>query len=69
MSFARHARRISVTPSDLTRLADQNAELLDKLEKLESMMKTATGKAMARERTERLANFRQWWEQENELSQ
>lgn len=30
-----HARRISVTPSDLNYLADQNAELLHKLEKLE----------------------------------
>ncbi|KZT72485.1 hypothetical protein DAEQUDRAFT_722632 [Daedalea quercina L-15889] len=36
MPFVRHTRRISVTPSDLTRLADQNAELLDKLEKLEA---------------------------------
>lgn len=32
----RHTRRISVTPSDLTHLADQNAELLDKLERLEA---------------------------------
>lgn len=31
-----HARRISVSPSDLTLLADQNAELLQKLEKLEA---------------------------------
>ncbi len=31
-----HARRISVSPSDLTLLADQNAELLEKLEKLEA---------------------------------
>ncbi|GJE84521.1 hypothetical protein PsYK624_005970 [Phanerochaete sordida] len=30
-----HARRISVTPSDLSYLADQNAELMHKLEKLE----------------------------------
>ncbi|TFY51373.1 hypothetical protein EVJ58_g10604 [Rhodofomes roseus] len=36
MPFVRHTRRISVTPSDLTRLADQNAELLDKLERLEA---------------------------------
>jgi len=36
MPFVRHTRRISVTPSDLTRLADQNAELLDKLDKLEA---------------------------------
>lgn len=32
----RHTRRISVTPGDLARLADQNAELLDKLERLEA---------------------------------
>ena len=31
-----HARRISVSPSDLSLLADQNAELLQKLEKLEA---------------------------------
>jgi hypothetical protein len=31
-----HARRISVSPSDLALLADQNAELLQKLEKLEA---------------------------------
>lgn len=31
-----HARRISVSPSDLTLLADQNVELLQKLEKLEA---------------------------------
>jgi hypothetical protein len=33
---ASHARRISVSPSDLALLADQNAELLQKLEKLEA---------------------------------
>ncbi|KAI0663231.1 hypothetical protein C8Q70DRAFT_931170 [Cubamyces menziesii] len=32
----RHTRRISVTPTELAHLADQNAELLDKLEKLEA---------------------------------
>ncbi|KAH7918349.1 hypothetical protein BV22DRAFT_1199999 [Leucogyrophana mollusca] len=32
----RHHRRISVSPSDLAMLSDQNAELLSKLEKLES---------------------------------
>src|SRR5882672_8861828 len=32
---ASHARRISVSPSDLALLADQNSELLQKLEKLE----------------------------------
>ncbi|KAI0353499.1 hypothetical protein OH77DRAFT_1483319 [Trametes cingulata] len=32
----RHARRISVTPAELAHLSDQNAELLDKLERLEA---------------------------------
>ncbi|KAL4821509.1 hypothetical protein BDW67DRAFT_50444 [Aspergillus spinulosporus] len=36
----------------------------EKLEKLEGMMKTETGKRMARTRTERLVEFRRWWEEE-----
>ncbi|KAL4749080.1 hypothetical protein BDW72DRAFT_142423 [Aspergillus terricola var. indicus] len=36
----------------------------EKLEKLEGMMKTETGKRMARARTERLVEFRRWWEEE-----
>ncbi|CAL5872859.1 uncharacterized protein PFLUO_LOCUS7128 [Penicillium psychrofluorescens] len=36
----------------------------EKLEKLEGMMKTETGRKMARERTERLKIFRGWWEEE-----
>ncbi|KAH6722554.1 hypothetical protein DL95DRAFT_379803 [Leptodontidium sp. 2 PMI_412] len=36
----------------------------DKLVRLESMMKTAPGKRMARERTERLKVFKGWWEEE-----
>ncbi|KAH9892023.1 hypothetical protein C8Q73DRAFT_792338 [Cubamyces lactineus] len=32
----RHTRRISVTPAELAHLSDQNAELIDKLEKLEA---------------------------------
>lgn len=36
----------------------------DKLEKLEGMMKTAPGKKLARERTERLKMFKVWWEEE-----
>ncbi|CAK1362117.1 hypotheticalsprotein [Cercospora beticola] len=39
----------------------------DKLLKLESMMKTETGKKLARERTERLRQFREWWDEENQL--
>ncbi|KAH0559017.1 hypothetical protein GP486_004370 [Trichoglossum hirsutum] len=36
----------------------------EKLEKLEGMMKTETGREMARLRTERLRMFRSWWEEE-----
>ncbi len=36
----------------------------EKLERLEGMMKTETGRGMARVRTERLRVFRGWWEQE-----
>lgn len=40
----------------------------DKLEKLEGMMKTDTGRKMAQVRTERLRMFRGWWEEEMEVS-
>jgi HD superfamily phosphodiesterase len=44
---------------------DQSIEHFgDKLETLEGMMKTETGRAMARERTRRLVEFRTWWEDE-----
>lgn len=36
----------------------------EKLERLEGMMKTETGRRMARVRTERLKVFRGWWEEE-----
>lgn len=36
----------------------------EKLELLEGMMKTGTGRQLARERTERLKVFRGWWESE-----
>ncbi|KAI9729698.1 MAG: hypothetical protein M1834_006649 [Cirrosporium novae-zelandiae] len=36
----------------------------EKLERLEGMMKTDTGRRLARERTERLRIFRGWWEEE-----
>jgi uncharacterized protein len=39
----------------------------DKLENIEGMMKTETGKKIARERTQRLKDFRRWWEEENQL--
>ena len=39
----------------------------DKLENIEGMMKTETGRRLARERTQRLKDFRRWWEEENEI--
>ncbi|KAK5133375.1 hypothetical protein LTR08_007809 [Meristemomyces frigidus] len=39
----------------------------EKLENIEGMMKTGTGKRMARERTQRLTEFRRWWEEESDL--
>ncbi|RHZ66328.1 HD domain-containing protein [Aspergillus thermomutatus] len=38
----------------------------EKLVRLEGMMKTQTGRDMARVRTQRLAEFRKWWEEEME---
>jgi len=37
---------------------------VDKLEKLEGMMKTRAGSKLARQKTERLKVFRGWWEEE-----
>jgi uncharacterized protein len=42
-------------------MADTLNHFDEKLEKLESMMKTAPGKKMAKERTERLKTFKEWW--------
>lgn len=39
----------------------------EKLENIEGMMKTESGKRMARERTQRLREFRKWWEDEIQL--
>lgn len=39
----------------------------DKLENIEGLMKTETGKKIARERTRRLEEFRRWWEEESSL--
>jgi HD superfamily phosphodiesterase len=39
---------------------------VEKLERLEGMMKTESGRGMARVRTERLRVFRGWWEEEME---
>ena len=43
------------------------AHFTEKLENIESMIKTDTGKRLARERTQRLQDFRGWWEEENAL--
>lgn len=44
---------------------DESIEhFVEKLELLEGMMKTETGRALARKRTERLKVFRGWWESE-----
>ncbi|KAJ5893267.1 hypothetical protein N7495_004958 [Penicillium taxi] len=40
----------------------------DKLVKLEGMMKTETGRKMARARTERIELFREWWREEIDSS-
>jgi uncharacterized protein len=37
----------------------------EKLENLEGMMKTETGRGLAEERTRRLQEFRGWWDEEN----
>ncbi|KAK5007549.1 hypothetical protein LTR28_005151 [Elasticomyces elasticus] len=39
----------------------------EKLEKLEGMMKTGTGRIIAQERTQRLQLFKSWWDEENKL--
>ncbi len=41
------------------------AHFAEKLENLEGMMKTRTGKQMAAIRSKRLREFRSWWEEEN----
>lgn len=41
---------------------------VEKLERLESMMKTPTGRQLAAERTRRLRDFRGWWEDETNES-
>lgn len=47
------------------RSMDESISIMEKkLFKLEGMMKTGPGKRMAREKTERLKMFRQWWDEE-----
>jgi uncharacterized protein len=45
-------------------LDDSIDHFRDKLVKLEGMMKTETGKAMAKERTSRIREFMAWWQDE-----
>ena len=40
------------------------AHFAEKLDKLEGMMKTPSGRQMARVRSQRLREFRSWWEEE-----
>lgn len=44
------------------------AHFTEKLENLEGMMKTETGKRLARDRTQRLKEFRTWWQEEQDLT-
>lgn len=42
---------------------------IDKLERLEGLMKTAEGRRLAVERSRRLKLFREWWEEETDMAQ
>ncbi|KAI0698519.1 hypothetical protein C8T65DRAFT_729190 [Cerioporus squamosus] len=57
----RRIRRVSVTPGELSMLADQNAELIDKLEKLEDESEKAdqTGKRKLRKLEEEIQVLRE----------
>ncbi|KAE8453145.1 hypothetical protein EG329_011212 [Mollisiaceae sp. DMI_Dod_QoI] len=49
---------------------EQSMEVFDyKLFKLEGLMKTVPGKQLAKERTERLRTFYQWWREEKEFGE
>ncbi|KUJ22940.1 HD domain-containing protein [Mollisia scopiformis] len=51
------------------RSMDGSINIMDeKLFKLEDMMKTASGKILARERTRRLREFHSWWEEEMDVA-
>jgi uncharacterized protein len=47
-------------------LGDARRHFEERLERLERMMKTGSGREMARLRTERVRLFRGWWEEEIE---
>ncbi|GKZ19668.1 hypothetical protein AbraIFM66951_003708 [Aspergillus brasiliensis] len=59
-------RTFTFTGAKLPGASMQNSRehIDDKLERLETMMKTGTGRMMARERTERLTIFKKWWDEE-----
>ncbi|KAI0682908.1 hypothetical protein BC835DRAFT_1397836 [Cytidiella melzeri] len=59
-AISRHVRRVSVTPGELSLLADQNAELLGKLEKLEEESAHAdlAGKRKLRKLEKEIAGLR-----------
>ncbi|OCH90963.1 hypothetical protein OBBRIDRAFT_558995 [Obba rivulosa] len=61
ISRARHARKISVTPSEIAQLADQNAELLEQLERLEaeSLQADQAGKRRLRKLEKEIQGLRQ----------
>lgn len=40
---------------------------VEKLEKIEGMMKTETGKELARQKSQRVIDFREWWEEETTI--
>ncbi|KAI1092587.1 hypothetical protein F5B19DRAFT_196424 [Rostrohypoxylon terebratum] len=49
-------------------MADSIQHFHDKLLRLESMMKTDVGKRLARQRTERMQQFLEWWDEEANFS-
>lgn len=53
------------TPSNT--ITEPIALFQEKVDRLESMMKTEIGRTMAHDRIERLRIFRQWWDDEYEV--
>ncbi|CAL00848.1 hypothetical protein CBS115989_1543 [Aspergillus niger] len=62
-------RTFTFTGAKLAGASMQNSRehIDEKLEKLEGMMKTGTGRQMARDRTERLTIFKKWWDEETRM--
>jgi uncharacterized protein len=57
-----------VLPELGSSMNDSIQHFVDKLEKLEGMMKTDVGRELAKERTKRLKEFRGWWEEEADFA-